>query len=55
MKAQIRKLVVTLDETHAEGGKPVVPATRRALAMAVIRNPYAGAFHEQLEIGRAHV
>ena len=49
MKAQIRKLVVTLDETHAEGGKPVVPATRRALAMAVIRNPYAGAFHEQLD------
>ncbi|MDI9331094.1 MAG: amino acid synthesis family protein [Alphaproteobacteria bacterium] len=49
MKAQIRKLLVTLDETHAEGGKPVSPPTRRALAMAVIRNPYAGAYHEQLD------
>jgi Amino acid synthesis len=49
MKAQIRKLVVTLDETHMEGGKPVSPATRRALAMAVIRNPYAGAFHDNLD------
>jgi len=49
MKAQIRKLVVCVDETHLEGGKPVAPATRRALAMAVIRNPYAGAFHEQLD------
>ena len=49
MKAQIRKLVVTVDETHTEGGKPVTPPTRRALAMAVIRNPYAGGFHEQLD------
>ena len=48
MKAQIRKLVVSVEETHAEGGKPVSPATRRALAMAVIRNPYAGAFHDTL-------
>jgi hypothetical protein len=49
MKAQIRKLVVSVEETHAEGGKPVSPATRRALAMAVIRNPYAGAFHDTLD------
>ena len=49
MKAEIRKLVVSVEETHAEGGKPVSPATRRALAMAVIRNPYAGAFHDTLD------
>jgi hypothetical protein len=49
MKADIRKLVVTLDETHTEGGKAVSPPTRRALAMAVIRNPYAGAYHESLD------
>ena len=49
MKADIRKLVVTVDETHTEGGKAVSPPTRRALAMAVIRNPYAGAYHESLD------
>jgi hypothetical protein len=49
MKAQIRKLVVSVDETHQEGGRPVSPPTRRALAVAVIRNPYAGAYHESLD------
>ena len=49
MKAQIRKLVITLDETHIEGGRPVAPATRRALGMAVIHNPCAGAFHDNLD------
>ena len=49
MKADIRKLVVTVDETHTEGGKAVSPPTRRALAMAVIRNPYAGVYHESLD------
>jgi hypothetical protein len=49
MKALIRKLVVTVDETHIEGGKSVTPATRRALAMAVIHNPCAGAFHDNLD------
>ena len=39
MQARIRKLVVEVDETRIEGGKPVVPPTRRALAMAVIENP----------------
>ena len=49
MKAEIRKLVVSVEETHAEGGRPVRPATRRALAMAVIRNPYAGKYQEALD------
>jgi hypothetical protein len=49
MKAQIRKLIVTIDETHAEGGRPVSPPTRRALAVAVIRNPYAGTYSDNLD------
>jgi hypothetical protein len=49
MKAQIRKLLVTIDETHAEGGRPVSPPTRRALALAVIRNPYAGTYSDNLD------
>ena len=42
MPAKIRKLIVEVDETHLEAGKAIVPPTRKALAMAVIENPYAG-------------
>ena len=45
----IRKLVVQVDETHREMGRDVDPPTRRALAMAVIANPYAGRYAENLD------
>ena len=45
----IRKLVVQVDETHREMGRDVNPPTRRALAMAVIANPYAGRYSETLD------
>ena len=45
----IRKLVVQVDETHREMGRDVTPPTRRALAMAVIANPYAGRYAENLD------
>lgn len=48
-KAQIRKIVVQVDETRIEMGKPVDPPTRRALAMAVIANPYAGSYADNLD------
>ena len=49
MTAQIRKLIVQVDEIRIEMGKPVNPPTRRALAMAVIANPYAGRYEEKLD------
>jgi hypothetical protein len=49
MLARIRKLVVQVDETRIEMGQGVNPPTRRALAMAVIENPYAGRFAENLD------
>jgi len=49
MKANIRKIIVQIDEIHQEAGKAVNPPTRRALAMAVIANPYAGRFSESLD------
>jgi hypothetical protein len=49
MKAAVRKLIVQVDEIHQDGGKPVSPPTRRALAMAVIANPYAGRFSDSLD------
>ncbi|MEY3523996.1 MAG: hypothetical protein RIR92_61 [Pseudomonadota bacterium] len=49
MKAKIRKIIVQVDEIHFDGGKAVNPPTRRALAMAVIANPYAGRFSDSLD------
>ncbi len=49
MTAQIRKIVVQVDELLQEGGVAVSPPTRRALAMAVIANPYAGRFSDNLD------
>jgi hypothetical protein len=49
MSANIRKIIVQVDEIHQEMGRPVLPPTRRALAMAVIANPYAGRYSENLD------
>ena len=49
MLAKIRKLIVQIDETRIEMGQAVTPPTRRALAMAVIENPYAGGYAENLD------
>jgi hypothetical protein len=48
MKAKIRKLVVQVDEVRMEMGRAVEPPTRRAVAIAVIENPCAGRYQEDL-------
>jgi hypothetical protein len=48
MKAKIRKIVVIVDELHTEQRQPVSPPTRRAAAVAVIENPFAGRFVQDL-------
>ena len=49
MPANIRKIIVQVDETLQEMGRTVSPPTRRSLAMAVIANPYAGRYSENLD------
>jgi Amino acid synthesis len=49
MKAEIRKIVVTVEETRHEMGKEIDPPTRKAVAAAVIKNPFAGLYVEDLE------
>jgi hypothetical protein len=49
MIAAIRKIVVQVDETHLEMGRPVQPPTRRAVAIAVIANPYASFYADNLD------
>jgi hypothetical protein len=48
MKAKIRKIAVFVEETHREMGKPITPPTRKAVAAAVIENPFAGRYQEDL-------
>ena len=46
---KIKKLVTTIDEIHSEMGKTISPPTRRAAAIAVIQNPFAEFYQENLE------
>ena len=48
MKAKIRKIAVNIEETHIEMGQTIAPATRKAVAIAVIENPFAGTYQEDL-------
>ncbi|MEE8274846.1 MAG: amino acid synthesis family protein [Alphaproteobacteria bacterium] len=47
--AKIRKLVTVVEETAREMGKAIDPPTRKAAAVAVIENPFAGRYAEDLE------
>lgn len=47
-RAVIRKLVTVTDEIHREMGRAIDPPTRRAAAIAVIENPFAGRYVEDL-------
>src|SRR5512140_412517 len=48
MSAVIRKVVTVVEETFLEMGQKVTPPTRRAAAIAVIENPFAGKYVEDL-------
>jgi hypothetical protein len=48
IRTKIRKIVTFVEETHTEMGRKVDPPTRRAAAIAVIENPYAGKYVEDL-------
>ena len=49
MPAKIRKIIVQTDEVRVEMGRDVQPPVRKALAMAVIENPFAGRYVENLD------
>jgi Amino acid synthesis len=48
MKAHMRKLATFVEEIWEEMGQPIDPPTRRAAAVAVIENPCAGKYVEDL-------
>ncbi|MGN6234295.1 MAG: amino acid synthesis family protein [Trinickia sp.] len=49
MAIKLRKLIVQVDETRIEMGQTVDPPVRRAVAIAVIENPYAGRYEPKLD------
>ena len=48
MSAKIRKIAVNVEETHREMGREIAPPTRKAVAVAVIENPFAGTYQDDL-------
>lgn len=48
-KAIIRKLITVVEDTNIEIGQKISPPTRRAAAIAIIENPLAGRFQQDLE------
>ncbi len=50
MSVRIRKFVVVVEETLEESGREIAPPTRRAAALAVIENPFADRYEEDLEV-----
>jgi hypothetical protein len=50
MSLKIRKIAVNIEETHREIGREISPATRKAVAVAVIENPFAGRYVEDLTV-----
>jgi len=49
MAVQIRKLITVVEETRREMDRDVTPPVRKAAAIAVIANPCAGRYVEDLE------
>ena len=48
MSAEIRKIATWVEETHREIGQQLSPPTRKAVAVAVIKNPFVGSYTEDL-------
>jgi len=49
MISKIRKIVTVVEETRSEMGRIIDPPTRRAASIAVIENPCAGRYVEDLQ------
>jgi Amino acid synthesis len=48
-EVQVRKKLISMEEIFHEGGPVATHPLRRAAALVVIRNPYAGSYVEKIE------
>ena len=49
MKPKIRRIIIQVEEIHQEIGQLINPPARKVTVAAVINNPYAGKYVEDLE------
>lgn len=45
---EVRKYVTIVEEIHSDAGRPVNPVQKRCAAVAVIKNPFAGKYVEDV-------
>ncbi len=45
---EVRKYITVLEEVHSDGGRKMDPPGKKAAAIAVIKNPFAGEFVDDL-------
>lgn len=50
MEPEVRKIVTVVEEIYSEGSKKLARPLRLAAAMAVVKNPFAGRFEEDLDV-----
>ena len=50
MTAKIRKLLVQIEEIRSEMGRDITPPARKAAAIAIIENPFAGKYADDLTV-----
>src|SRR5262245_65491117 len=46
---RIRKMLTVIEEIHEDGGRPAVRPLKKVAAVAVIENPFAGRYVEDLQ------
>lgn len=46
---EIRKIITSIEEVHHEGGPRADVPPKRGAIVAVIKNPYAGAYHQDIQ------
>ena len=47
---EIRRILSFLSETRGEAGHPVQPPLRKVACVAVVRNPFAGSYQDDLDV-----
>lgn len=50
MSLTIRKIVTVVEDIHSEGKKPLDAPIKRCAVMAVVKNPFAGTYQEDLTV-----
>ncbi len=48
-QVKVRKFLISVEDVYHEGGPVAAVPQRRGAVLAVIENPFAGAYHEDIQ------